>query len=292
VAASIPRIGLPLGDSIPVLGQGTLGMGIDEDRRDDEVSALQVGIDAGMTLIDTGAAYGDGAAEDVVSDAIYGRRDDVFLVGQARSAPASRHQLVVACEQSLRRLGTDYLDLYLVHARGFELLEETLEELALLVDRALIVYWGVSHFGVRDLEALLRAPGPGAAHVQVDQVPYSLARRSIEADVLPWCRERGIPVMACSPLDDGRLLGHPALRHVAEHHRATPAQVALAWLAGRGGVAAIPKAATPAHVEENRAALELRLAGDDLAELERAFPTPAQDRASIARDQEPGTSSR
>jgi diketogulonate reductase-like aldo/keto reductase len=275
MAAAIRRIPLPLNDdSMPVLGQGTLGMGVDPDRRDEEVSALQLGLDLGMTLIDTSEDYGDGAAEEVVSDAIYGRRDQVFLVSKVRPSRATPNDMVVACEQSLRRLGTDYLDVYLLHGRGFELLDEVLEGIARLIDREMITYWGVSHFTALDLQELLLAPARGAPHVAVDQARYNLAHRAVEEDLLPLCRSRGMPLMACSPVAQGKLIAHPAVRHVADHHRARPAQVALAWLLGREGVCVIPRAATPAHVEENRAALDLRLTSEDLLELERAFPPP------------------
>ncbi len=197
-ATSIRRLDLPLGESIPVLGQGTAGMGEDPERWDAEVTALQLGFDLGMTLVETGEMYGNGAAEELVGDALVGRRDDVFLVTKVGPAHASRREIAVACEQSLQRLRTAWIDLYLLHGRGFELLDETLEGLDELLRMGKISFFGVSLFSVANLEELTQVRD--GVHVQTDEVPYNLLRRGIELDLLPWCRARGIPVMACSPV--------------------------------------------------------------------------------------------
>jgi diketogulonate reductase-like aldo/keto reductase len=264
-AAAIRRNELPLGDSVPVLGQGTSHLGKDEDRWDHEVAALQLGLDLGLTLIDTSEAYGDGAAEELVGDAIAGRRDEVFLITKVRPLHAARRQIAVACEQSLRRLDTDWIDLYLLDSRGFELLDETLDGLAELMRREMIAAWGVCNFALPDLEELVRI-GDGV-HLQTDEVPYNFAQRDIELDLLPWCRERNLPILACSPLGQGRLLRDPALGRVARRHGATPAQVALAWVVQHEGVTAISRASEPGHVKENRGALDIALTAEDLAEL-------------------------
>jgi diketogulonate reductase-like aldo/keto reductase len=279
MATQVRRVTLPLGDSIPVLGQGSLHLGEDEDRWDDEVAALQLGLDLGLTVIDTSEAYGDGAAEDLVGDAIGGRRDDVFLVSQVRPSHFGPREMPLACEKSLRRLGTEWIDLYLLQSRGFELLDETLDALDELVRLEKISLWGVSHFGLRDLEELVQVRD--GVHVQVDQVPYNLARRGVESGVLPWCRRRGIPLMACSPIEQGQLLARPALHKVAQRHGATPAQVALAWVIGHEGVMTLPRAASPEHVQENHGALSLELTPDDSIELDGAFAPPARPQLEV-----------
>jgi diketogulonate reductase-like aldo/keto reductase len=275
-ASGVRTIVLPLGERIPALGLGTWFMAEDPTRRDRERAALELGLDLGLTLIDTAEMYAGGAAEELVGEAIAGRREEVFLVSKVLPTNASRAGTIAACEGSLRRLGTDLIDLYLLHWRGSIPLEETVEAFHELVEAGKIRYWGVSNFDVPDMEELFGvSDGP---HGQVDQVLYNLSRRGIEVDLLPWCHARGIPVMAYSPIEQGRLLReNPALGSVAERHGATPAQIALAWVLRRDGVIAIPKAGTPAHVEENRAALDLRLTGEDLAELDGAFPPPEEE---------------
>jgi len=273
-ASDVRTIVLPLGERIPALGLGTWFMAEDPTRRETERAALEFGLDVGLTLIDTAEMYADGAAEELVGEAIAGRRDEVFLVSKVLPTNASHAGTIAACEGSLRRLGTDRIDLYLLHWRGSTPLEETVEAFHELVEAGKIRYWGVSNFDVPDMEELFGVShGP---HVQSDQVLYNLSRRGIEVDLLPWCRARGIPVMAYSPIEQGRLLRDTALNSVAERHGATPAQIALAWVLRLDGVNAIPKAGTPAHVEENRAALDLRLTGEDLAELDGAFPPPEE----------------
>ncbi|OTA40500.1 MAG: oxidoreductase, partial [Symbiobacterium thermophilum] len=249
----IPTLSLPSGERVPVLGQGTWMMGESRRSRREEVEALRLGLDLGMTLIDTAEMYADGGAEEVVAEAIAGRRDQVFLVTKVLPGNASRRGTIEACERSLRRLRTDRIDLYLLHWRGRYPLAETLEAFAELVRAGKIRYWGVSNFDTDDMEELTGLPG-GAA-VATNQVLYNLSRRGIEYDLLPWCRERRIPIMAYSPIEQGRILGNPALRRVAARHGATPAQVALAWLLRQKDVMVIPKAGRPEHVRENRAAL-------------------------------------
>jgi diketogulonate reductase-like aldo/keto reductase len=273
-AYSVRTTALPSGETIPVLGQGTWHMGEDVRRRADELAALRVGIDLGMALIDTAEMYGDGATEELVGEAIAGRRDQVFLVSKVVPTNASRSGTVAACERSLRRLGTETLDLYLLHWPGPWPLEETLEGFAALQRAGKIRHWGVSNFDLAEISDLYEMPGGDA--VATDQVLYNLQWRGIEYDLLPWCLERGIPTMAYSPIEQGRLLDHPVLRHIAQRHDATPAQIALAWVVRRDRTCAIPKAGTVAHVRENRAALDILLTSRDLAALDRVFPTPAK----------------
>lgn len=270
----IPTLSLPSGERVPVLGQGTWTMGESRRSRREEAEALRLGLDLGMTLIDTAEMYADGGAEEVVAEAIAGRRDEVFLVSKVLPGNASRRGTIEACERSLRRLRTDRIDLYLLHWRGRHPLAETLEAFAELVRAGKIRYWGVSNFDTDDMEELTGLPG-GAA-VATNQVLYNLSRRGIEYDLLPWCRERRIPIMAYSPIEQGRILENTVLRRVAARHGATPAQVALAWLLRQKDVMVIPKAGRPEHVRENRAALDLELTAEDLAELDRAFPSPTR----------------
>jgi diketogulonate reductase-like aldo/keto reductase len=247
-------------------------MAEDPSRRRSEIAALRTGLDLGLTLIDTAELYANGAAEALVGEAIQGRRDEVFLVSKVLPEHATRTGTVAACERSLRRLGTDRLDLYLLHWRGEIPLEKSLEGFRELVHRGLIRNWGVSNFDVADMQELERLPGGTAA--ATDQVLYNLTRRGIEWDLLPWCRSRRIPIMAYSPIEQGRMLDNPVLKRMAHRLNATPAQVALAWLLRQELLTAIPKAATPRHVRENRGALDVRFSDRDLAELDLAFPPP------------------
>jgi diketogulonate reductase-like aldo/keto reductase len=265
-------IRLPSGEAIAALGQGTWCMAEDARRRADEIAALRLGLDLGMTLIDTAEMYGDGAAEELVGEAIAGRRDEVFLVSKVLPENATRRGTITACERSLRRLGTDRIDLYLLHWRGRVPLAETLDAFIALMRAGKIRHWGVSNFDVADMEELVGLAGGGA--VATDQVLYNLTRRGIEYDLLPWCRKRAIPIMAYSPIERGLLLDHPELHNIAARHGATPSQVALAWVLRQDSMVAIPKAGTPAHTQENRAALDLVLSQQDIAALDRAFPPP------------------
>ncbi|EYB69737.1 aldo/keto reductase [Deinococcus phoenicis] len=268
-----PLPGLSLGGQpVPVLGQGTWMMGERPEHYREELRALQTGLDLGLTLIDTAEMYGDGASERLVGEAIRGRRDEVFLVSKVLPGHASRQGTVRACHRSLGWLGTDHLDLYLLHWRGAVPLEETVAALEDLRASGDIRAWGVSNFGPDDLRDLDRVTGGGQP--ATNQVLYNLTRRGIEFDLLPQSQARGLPLMAYSPVEQGRLLRQPALQDVARRHGATPAQVALAWVLRQPGVIAIPKAAREAHVRENRAALAVQLSGEDLAQLDRAFPAP------------------
>ena len=269
----IPMAKLPSGERVPALGQGTWNMGEDRRRRRAEITALNLGLDLGMRLIDTAEMYADGGAENIVGAAIAGRRDEVFLVSKVLPEHATRHGTIAACERSLKRLDTDRIDLYLLHWREQEVeLAEVLEAFTALVRAGNIRHWGVSNFDIDGMQELLRLPGGKA--VAADQVMYNLNRRGIEHDLLPWCRRRHIPVMAYSPLDEGRLLRSRDLERIAQQLGATPSQVALAWLIRQQNVVAIPKSASEAHVRENFAALDLRLGKEDLAALDRAFPRP------------------
>ncbi len=263
----------PSGVSVPALGQGTWHMAEDPARRSDEIAALRRGLDLGLTLIDTAEMYGDGAAEELVGEAVRGRRDEAFLVSKVLPSNADRRGAVEACHASLRRLGTDRIDLYLLHWRGPVPLEKTVEALESLVSEGSIGSWGVSNLDVDDLAEL-----PEGARPQTDQVLYNLTRRGPEYELLPRCRELSMPVMAYSPVEQGRLLGHEALREVASAHGRSPAQVALAWVLRRDDVIAIPKASVISHVEENHAALDLHLTDDDLQVLDEAFPPPVRRR--------------
>ncbi|SDP93722.1 Aldo/keto reductase [Actinopolyspora xinjiangensis] len=266
------RLPLPGGGELPVLGQGTWGMGERNARRDAEVEALRRGLDVGIELIDTAEMYGGGGAERVVGTALEGRRDEAFLVSKVFPHNADRSGTVAACERSLRRLDTDRLDLYLLHWRGSTPLEETMEAFERLQRDGKIRHFGVSNFDVADMNDLFVA-GAGTRAV-TDQVLYNLTRRGPEFDLLPWCRERDLPVMAYSPIEQGRLLDDPVLGAVAAERGVTPAQVALAWVLRQDGVCAIPKAATVEHVDHNRAAVDLSLSDDELTRLEARFPPP------------------
>lgn len=270
--AAVRTTNLPSGEVVPVLGQGSWYLGETPGRRRDEIEALRTGLDLVMSLIDTAEMYGDGAAEELVGEAIVDRRDEVFLVSKVLPNNATRSGTVAACERSLRRLGTDRLDLYLLHWRGSHSLEETIEGFHSLLEAGKIRHWGVSNFDVSDMHELVDSPG--GPEVATDQVLYNLTRRGIEHDLLPWWRQRRIPIMAYSPIEQGRVLGHHGLQTVAERHGATPAQVALAWVLRRDAIIAIPRAGNPNHVRENRGALDLRLTEADLADLDQVFPPP------------------
>ncbi len=272
-ATDMRTTALPSGETIPVLGQGTWRLAELPGQREQEIAALRLGVDLGMTLIDTAEMYGDGSAEELVAEAIEGRRDEVFLVSKVLPANATRHGTIEACERSLRRLRTDRLELYLLHWRGQLPLEPTVEAFGRLVEDGKIRHWGVSNFDALDLADILSVTG--GEGVETDQVLYNLAHRGVELELLPWCRDRGLPIMAYSPTDQGRLVEHVAVRAVARRHGATAAQVAIAWVLRQEGVTAIPKAASTEHARENRAALDLELTKDDLKTLDQVFPAPA-----------------
>jgi diketogulonate reductase-like aldo/keto reductase len=268
-------ISFPDGASVPALGQGTWMMAERPDRRSQEIAALREGVELDMTLIDTAEMYGEGAAEQLVGEAVAGLRDRVFLVSKAYPQNASRARLPRACEASLKRLAVERLDLYLLHWRGNVPLAETVEAMQRLVEAGKIARWGVSNLDTDDMRDLLDAGGAGCA---TNQVLYNLSRRGPEFELLPRLLQRSIPVMAYSPVEQGRLVGHSALRDVADRKNVTPAQVALAWLLRQPGVIAIPKASSVAHVRDNRAAADLVLDDDDLAALDHAFPKPSHGR--------------
>ena len=274
----MPRIRsttIPGGETLPVLGQGTWRMGDDASKRKTEVAALRLGIDLGMTLIDTAEMYANGGAEKVVGEAIAGRRDQVFIVTKFYPQNATRERMAAACDRSLRRLDVAQIDLYLLHWPSEVPLKETLAGFEDLLEAKKIRYAGVSNFDVDGMTELGRVKN-GLEHIVTNEVLYNLERRGIEWDLLPWLRKRHRPVIAYSPVEEGLLTHpHPVLKRVAERHDATPAQVALAWVIREDGVIAIPKAADSKHVRENRGAADIKLTKRDLEELDESFPPPA-----------------
>jgi diketogulonate reductase-like aldo/keto reductase len=265
---------LPGGETVPALGQGTWYMGERSSEALREADALRLGIDLGMTLIDTAEMYASGGAETVVAEAAMGQRDKLFIVSKVLPSNASRAGTVAACERSLKRLKTDRIDLYLLHWRGGHPLAETLAGFEALKAAGKIRYWGVSNLDTDDMNEVARLPGgSGCAS---NQVLYHAGSRGIEFDLLPWCSQRGIPVMAYSPLghDVRRLLRSQAIQSVAGRHGVTAAAVAIAWTIRSGHVISIPKASDPAHVRENAAAADLVLTAADLAAIDAAHPPP------------------
>ena len=265
-------VALPGGEAVPALGQGTWYMGERSGDAKAEAAALRLGVDLGMTLIDTAEMYASGGAEQVVAQAVTGIRDKVFIVSKVLPQNASRSGVPAACERSLKRLRTDRIDLYLLHWRGGHPVAETVEAFQALQAAGKIRYWGVSNFDTDDMKELAGTP------CAANQVLYHPASRGIEFDLLPWCAQQGIPVMAYSPLGHHvrKTLGSPALRAVADRHRATSAQVAIAGGMRSGQVISIPKAADAAHVKENAAAAALTLTAEDLAAIDREFPPPSR----------------
>lgn len=270
---------LPSGKPVASLGQGTWMMGDLRSERDEEIAALRLGLDLGLALVDTAEMYGDGRSEELVGEAIAGRRDEVFLVSKVLPRNATKHGTIEACKRSLKRLKTDYLDLYLLHWRESQPLAGTLEAFVELKEQGLIRNYGVSNFDTEDMEEAFALPG--GDEIATNQVLYNLRHRGIEWDLLPWCRERGLPVMAYTPLGNSGseqrgILANPTVKMVATRHAATPAQVALAWLLRQDGVVVIPKASRRSHVRENSEAMEIAktLTPADLEELDAAFPPP------------------
>lgn len=262
------------GDVVPALGLGTWHMGENSRKRAQEIAALRLAIDLGMRVIDTAELYGDGATEHLVGEAIHGRRNEVFLVSKVLPSHSTRALTLAACAASLGRLRTDHMDLYLLHWRGSTPLRETVDAFTHLVATGKIRQWGVSNFDMNDMKELLSTPGGSA--VSCNQVLYNLSRRGIEFDLLPWCRNHGVPIMAYSPIEQARLLAHKTVKRVAGRHNATPAQLCLAWVLRQEGVIAIPKAGSPEHVREDHEALEIKLTTKDLHELDEAFPPPRE----------------
>jgi diketogulonate reductase-like aldo/keto reductase len=257
---------------LPRLGMGTWHMGERPAARPVEVAALRLGLELGIELIDTAEMYSEGGAEEVVGEAIRGRRDEVFLASKFYPHHASRRKLIAACKGSLGRLGTDTLDLYLYHWRGGVALGETVATLGELVAEGMIRRWGVSNFDVDDMEELFAVPH--GKRCAANLVLYNLAKRGIEYDLLTWCAKHGVAVMAYSALDEGRLLKHPQVVAAAKRLGLTAAQVALAWVLRDPRITALAKATTPEHVRQNREALGFRLDAETLRELDRAFPPP------------------
>jgi diketogulonate reductase-like aldo/keto reductase len=266
---------LPDGRTMPVLGLGTWKMGEDRSRAAEEVSVVQRALDLGISLLDTAEIYASGGSERIVGEAIRGRRDEVFLVTKVAPSNASRQGTIRACEASLKRLGTEVIDLYLLHWIGGTPLAQTIEAFERLKSDGKIRAWGVSNFDTDDMEHM-----PADAQCSANQVLYNPQSRGIEFSLLPLCQSRGIPIMAYTPLgQSGRVLNHAAITAVARRHDATPAQVALAWGIRHPGVVTIPKTATLARVEENLGAVALTLTSADLREIDDAFPPPRSKRS-------------
>ncbi len=272
-------IQLSSGQSIPVLGMGTWQMGESRRTRQLEVEALRHGMQLGLSLIDTAEMYGEGGAEEVIAEAMAKpskgmaqARHNVFLVSKVYPYNASRQGAIAACDRTLKRLNTDYLDLYLLHWRGSVPLAETLEAFESLKQAGKIRSYGVSNFDVEDIKEAVQLVGSAA--IATNQVLYNLGRRGIELNLLPWCRQQNIPIMAYSPIEQGRLLEDSTLRAIAQNHEATAAQVAIAWLLQQDNVIVIPKASRIEHVEQNYAAQNITLSTEELAKLDEAFPVP------------------
>jgi diketogulonate reductase-like aldo/keto reductase len=269
---TMPSVTLPNGETMPAYGQGTWHMGENRRIAADEEAALKLGIELGVTLIDTAEMYGNGVAEEIVARATAGLRDRLFIVSKVLPYNASQKGVIDACERSLKRLKTDRIDLYLLHWRGSVPLPETIAGFARLKKDGKIRHHGVSNFNTEDMKEWVGLSGGEA--VAANQILYNLSRRGPEFELIPWCRERAVAIMAYTPLEQGRMLGNRALTEVALRHGRSAAQVALAWLLRQDGMVVIPKATQPEHVRDNRAALDLVLDESDLAALDRAFPPP------------------
>ncbi|MFJ5383009.1 aldo/keto reductase, partial [Cupriavidus sp. CER94] len=263
---------LPGGERVPALGMGTWNIGDHRATRAEEIATLQMGLDMGLRLVDTAEMYGEGQSESLIGEALAGRRDDAFLVSKVYPHNASRKGAVAACERSLRRLGTDHLDLYLLHWRGDVPFEDTIEAFQALQAAGKIRYFGVSNLDLSDMEEFWDTPGGDA--VAVNQLLYNLSRRGIEFDLLPWLRERNVPVMAYSPIEQARLLRNAGLKGFAAEHGMTPAQAALAWLLASDDIIAIPKTGQRDRLRENMGALDITLTPGQLAELDTLFAPP------------------
>ena len=269
-------VALPAGEKVPAFGLGTWNIGDSGATRAEEIATLRLGLDLGATLIDTAEMYGEGRSEELVGEAIAGRRDETFIVTKVlpenATHNASRKGAIAACERSLKRLKTDRIDLYLLHWRGSIPFAETMDAFAALRTAGKIRHYGVSNLDINDMQALWKISAGQA--VAANQLLYNLARRGIEYDLLPWLRERKIPVMAYSPMEQGRLLKEKKFADFARRHGMTPAQVALSWLLSKEGVIVIPKTGRRDRLQENFGALEHPLDAAQLAELDRLFPPP------------------
>lgn len=266
------QVRLPSGESVSAFGLGTWQIGEKPAARNEETATLRLGLDRGATLIDTAEMYGEGRSEELIAEAIAGRRDEAFLVSKVYPHNATRKGAVAACERSLQRLNTDRLDLYLLHWRGGVPLAETLQAFETLQRAGKIRHFGVSNLDLDDMQEWW--PLAGGAAVQTNQVLYNLSRRGIEWDLLPWLRERHIPVMAYSPIEQARLLRNKKLTDFAQRHGMTASQAALAWLLSKDDVIVIPKTSRRERLLENLGALDIQLAPAQLAELDRLFPPP------------------
>lgn len=265
-------ITFPNGVKVPSLGQGTWYMGENPTKKEEEIRAIRTGVELGMTVIDTAEMYGDGLSEKLIGEAINGLRDDVFLISKVFPWNANLSGTIKACENSLRRLNTDHLDLYLLHWSGSYPIEETVEAMMRLQQSGKILQWGVSNMDVAEMEDFMNVPS--GKNCATDEILYNLTRRGVEYDLLPWCESHSIPVIAYSPIEQGRLLGNPTLNKIAKTHSATPAQIALAWVLRNPNILAIPKASSEKHVKENFGSLSINLTAEDIALLDKAFSTP------------------
>lgn len=268
---------LPSGERVSALGQGTWNIGDRAETRAEEIAALRMGLDHGLTLIDTAEMYGNGRSEELVAEAIAGRRDEVFIVSKVLPENATRRGTLGACERSLKRLATDRIDLYLLHWRGSVPLAESLKALDQLQGDGKIRHYGVSNLDLADMQQLDSLTG--SSGVAANQVLYNLFRRGIEWDLLPWLRARHIPVMAYSPLEQARLIKHKGLAAFAKKYGMTAAQAALAWLLAKNDVIAIPKSGNRVRLKENLGALVQSLSAAQLSELDKLFPPPSGPRS-------------
>ena len=269
-------VALPSGEKMPALGMGTWRMGENMTMRAEEIETLRLGLELGVTLIDTAEMYGEGRTEELVGEALSQSRDQAFIVSKVYPHNATRSGTIAACERSLRRLRTDRIDLYLLHWRGGVPLGETMEAFISLQSKGKIRYYGVSNFDVDDMEELWRVPG--GSSTTANQVLYNLRRRGVEWDLLPWLRERRVPIMAYSPIEQGRLTHDKALAAFARKSNMTPTQAALAWLFASNDIAVIPKTSNRSRLQENLRALDHALTPDQLLELDRLFPPPSKRR--------------
>ena len=268
------KLQMPSGREIPLLGQGTWRMGEKASQKKAEIDALRLGLDLGMSLIDTAEMYGEGGAEKVVAEAISGRRDEIFLVSKVYPFNASYRGVISACDRSLSRLKTNYLDLYLLHWRGSVPLSETLRGLQHLQQAGKILDYGVSNFDLDDMEEAMSLSGGN--DIAANQVLYNLMRRGIEWDLLPWCKKRNIPIMAYSPVEQKAFVNHSQLKAISSRHKATTTQIALSWLLHQDNIIAIPKATNPKHIKENHAAWNIKLTEEDIIEIDRVFEPPSR----------------
>jgi diketogulonate reductase-like aldo/keto reductase len=270
------NVALPSGETVPALGQGTWQMAETASHREQEIEALRLGVELGMTLVDTAEMYGEGAAEELVAEALAGERARLFLVSKVYPHNASRQGVVAACERSLRRLKTDRLDLYLLHWRGSVPLEETVAGFEELRRSGKIRHWGVSNFDTDDMEELLQVRG--GENCAANQVLYNVTRRGPEFDLIPWMTKHRMPLMAYSPIEQGRLPRDGVLQRIGQKYGASPFQIALTWLLQKPDVIAIPKASSPDHVRDNHQALEIRFGPEDLEAIDAEFPPPRRKR--------------